>query len=461
MRERIGVNIVTKRVAEGLLSGGAKRPAPHLSASWLLPLVFVLVFVHVRYVPSVAIGRVTLSLADVAMLIAFVAAARLVRRDRDLLPGAGLVWLALTLFLLWALADTFIPMTSGHAYDWRAHLVTWAKFAEYALLAPVAAVLIRGPGGVRPLLRTAVATATVAAIVAVAQFAGAPIFAAMRSGGRQPSFTGVHELGTLGGVALAIACVSLLRSRPQDRLLVRVGFVSGILCIVLSGAVAVALGVGISVTVVLLVGARRGWLRPATIALMVATLAVTEVGVVSIRAGDIAQFGRYLGLARKEHSTTADVQTYAQRSLLLYIATRIWEHNPIIGAGWQSAHEPSVFGPELPAAHAKFPDQPPLAFPSRQHPWGIDNAYVQALAELGVVGCALLVAVLGFGLLYGARSTLRDSPETAALALLGLAWLTLVIGVWAGQGYNISSYTDTAWLGLGVIGAAAAGATGA
>src|SRR5205814_766767 len=68
------------------------------------------------------------------------------------------------------------------------------------------------------------------------------------------------------------------------------------------------------------------------------------------------------------------------------------------GAGWQASNEPATVDPVLPVAHAKFRNLPPLAFPTREHEWGVQNAYVQTAADLGVVGVVLWFAPFAIAL---------------------------------------------------------------
>jgi O-antigen ligase len=203
---------------------------------------------------------------------------------------------------------------------------------------------------------------------------------------------------------------------------------------------------------------RRGWLSSRALALILTAFAISEIGILALRAGDISQYTRYIGLAKADRSTNANVQTYAQRTLQLYIGYRVWRKHPVFGAGWISIREPSVFGPELPAAHREFPDQPPLAFPSREHPWGIDNAYVQVLAELGIVGAALFLGLLAAVLQQGVRTLLDPSPGRSQVALLGTLWALVAAGLWIGAGLNVSPFTDSLLLGIGLIAVAFSGA---
>ena len=93
------------------------------------------------------------------------------------------------------------------------------------------------------------------------------------------------------------------------------------------------------------------------------------------------------------------MQTYIQHTLLVYIGWRIFLDHPVDGAGWQaSSAEQPAYGAYLADAKRKYPDAPALAFPSPAHPWGVQNAYVQALADLGAIGFVLLLASFASGL---------------------------------------------------------------
>src|SRR4029077_19521581 len=105
-----------------------------------------------------------------------------------------------------------------------------------------------------------------------------------------------------------------------------------------------------------------------------------------------------------------------------------------------------VYSPFLPAAHRRFPNQAPSAFPSAARPWRIDNAYVEALAELGVVGLVLFVGTFGTGVVIAVRSVYRQASEGSQWMLVGLLWLLVSIGVWAGEGLVAGvSYTALPW----------------
>ena len=179
--------------------------------------------------------------------------------------------------------------------------------------------------------------------------------------------------------------------------------------------------------------------------------------MLGLRHGDLTQYARYIGLAKADESTNRDAQTFAQRELMYYLGIRVWRDRPILGAGWQSIREQQVYAPFLPDAHRRFPDQPEQAFPHEADPlrqYGIDNAYIQALAELGRGRARLFLALLGAGLALRLKRALRAPPNRAARALVGVLWLLVAMGTWAGQGLVAgASFAALSWFALGLIAA--------
>ena len=159
---------------------------------------------------------------------------------------------------------------------------------------------------------------------------------------------------------------------------------------------------------------------------------------------------RYFGIGPKEKES--NVETLVQRTLLIYIGWRIFLDHPVAGAGFESSLEQSVYSPYLEDARAKFPNSPPRAFPSPAHPWGVQNLYVQALAETGVIGFLLLVGLFVSGLATAGRVALRGPPEVGLLAVL---WLLVCIGVWNALGIIAGIPMDAlTWVSLGMAAAA-------
>ena len=160
---------------------------------------------------------------------------------------------------------------------------------------------------------------------------------------------------------------------------------------------------------------------------------------------------------RQDPSAQENVQTYVQRTMLAYIGWQIFLDHPIAGAGWQaSSKEEQVYGDYLDDARREFPDAPALAFPSPEHPYGTQNAYIQALADLGVIGFCLLLATFAAGLLLaapgGAPRAARHGPARRASPARGCcsSW-----GRGPPSGSSPASpSTRLTWIALGLAAAA-------
>jgi O-antigen ligase len=156
--------------------------------------------------------------------------------------------------------------------------------------------------------------------------------------------------------------------------------------------------------------------------------------------------GRYLGLNHGTEST--QVESYSQRGLLAWIGWQMFLDHPVAGVGWEASGDPSRFLRYIPAAERRFASQPPIAFPSPQHRWGVQNFYVQHLADLGGVGLLLLAAVFVTGIVLGLR---RVGSDAALAGVLGVALILAVAGLWIGEGIvaglPLSAMT---WLGFGL-----------
>src|SRR5581483_5060252 len=113
------------------------------------------------------------------------------------------------------------------------------------------------------------------------------------------------------------------------------------------------------------------------------------------------------------------------------------------------------YGPYLPAARRKFPNQSPSSFPSPKHPWGVQNLWVQSLADTGVVGAALTVATFAAALVLA----LRAMGTTPYLGLVLTCWTLVAVATWNAVGNTagvpISALT---WLTFGLAACAASAA---
>jgi O-antigen ligase len=422
----------------------------------VLAAALPILFLHVRYQPGFTVEAGSTSvhvvLSDLAVLAVTGVALWAWVRDRPSLAPGRWVWVATIAFLVWDFAAVVYPLALDESYDWHTHLVTAGKFAEYALLAPAVAVLVRRRADLDLVVGVLVAWSVAASAVAVVQFFGWRILAGWPAGWRQPSFLGHHDLAALSG---AVACVALLRLALPGGRSARLGFVaavSGCVGLILSGSTAGAIGFGLAAAAAFVFGRWRGRVSRARLAGILGLPLVVVAGLVPLRSGDVGHLLRYFGIGPKERER--NVETLVQRTLLIYIGWRIFLDHPAVGAGFQSSLEQSVYSPYLDDARARFPSSPPRAFPSPEHPWGVQNLYVQTLAETGVVGFLLLVALFVSGLATAGRVVVRGPP---AVGLLAVLWLLVCIGVWNALGIIAGIPVDAlTWLALGLAVTAAA-----
>jgi O-antigen ligase len=183
---------------------------------------------------------------------------------------------------------------------------------------------------------------------------------------------------------------------------------------------------------------------------------VVAGGVAAVRGDSLADFMRFLGVRGNE--PPQGVESYSQRTVLAYIGLRIFADHPVLGVGWQRSDRPDVFDPYLADAHKRFPDVVELAFPSAEHPWGVQNLYIQMLADAGLIGLALLIAVGAAGLILAWRTArYASTPWAIGAGLVPLCGLLTLAGVWASLGIVAGiplQATLSLLLGLGAAGAA-------
>jgi O-antigen ligase/polysaccharide polymerase Wzy-like membrane protein len=404
----------------------------------VLAAAIPILFLHVRYQPDLRIsaGSTTIDayLSDFAVLAVVVAAlAEARRRGLGPLAAGRALWVAGALFLVWAGAGVAYGRLHASSYPWQTHGVTAAKFAEYALLAPAVPLLVRRSRDLLLPVWSAALWSTAATVVGIAQFFGAGIFLSGTVGRRQASFLSSADFAALSAGALLVGVVAI--AMPQlagARVPAAIATASGTLGMIVAGAIASVLGLATALATLVVVLALRRELVPRRILLVGGVSLVVLAGAVAIRGSDLDAFARFLGASPGTSTAPpAKVQTYAHRTLLAWIGYEIWTDHPVIGVGWEGSSEPANFVPYLPAAHRRFPDESPLAFPSAapDRRYGVQNSWVQALADLGVIGFVLWVAVFA-----AAAWTAMRALGTVA-ALYGLLATALLAWLWTAQGF--------------------------
>ncbi len=428
----------------------------------LLAAAIPFLFLHEKYQLELTVDLGSTSadirLSDLAVLVVVVVAGVYVAHSgTSRLGPARLLWIPGGALLLWLAFQALRPASVDDAL-FEDHLVSYVKLVEYALIAVAVPLLLRRTQDLTIVLGALVLWSAVASAVALAQFFGLDVFDAWNAGWRQPSFLGHHDLAALSAVSAALAATGILclRTRLPAARLWSTALVGGALGLMLAGSVAAAGGFAIGALVLAI--AARGRFEPSSRRLLAvfALVAVVAVGVTAIRADSLEQFVRFLGVRGDE--PPQGVETYSQRTVLAYLGLRIWQDNPIVGVGWQRSGREDVFEPYLEDARARFPDVVDFAFPAAGREWGVQNLYVQMLADGGIVGLLLLLAVGVSGIVLAWRTvTYAPNPWATGAGLAVLCALLTLAGEWASLGIVAGIPLQAATcllLGLAAAGAA-------
>jgi len=423
------------------------------SEALVLAAAVPFLFLHATYQPSVSLGvgstSIDVTLADAAIACVLVAAVLRARRDgwQPLAHARIVVGLAAAFLLVCALSLA-TPSLLGEDYDLTRHAISLAKFTWYAALLPATVLLVRSSVDLVPVVRAFVAWSVAATSWGLLQFLGIVAeFEGKRPGQREPSFVGIHDLAALSGAALVVGAIGIALGdgRPAGRRWSVVALATGALGVVLSGAMTAVLGLWLALAAVLLGARAVSALRGRRALALVGVVLLVTVGTASMRASTIERFAEFIGL--RERVADTGVESYAHRTLLAYIGGRIWLDRPVTGVGWQASSEEWAYGPFLDDARARFPSEPAQAFPSPEHPWGIQLLYLQVAADLGIAGIALLLGLAAAGVTAGIRG-LRSSPA----ALVGLGWLCVAAGVWTGIGLVAGLPLEAlTWIAFGLV----------
>jgi hypothetical protein len=405
-------------------------------------------FLHRHYQPSLDVGSANANLSDLAVLVVVVAALVAALRDPRALKVSLPVWEGWGAFALLVVLSTIWGALRFSAYPTGTHAVTAAKWLEYMLLAPAVVLLVRRARELEPAAVVLVGWSSLATLVGLLQFVGAVgDLDHTPAGRRKPSFVGYHDFAALSATALLIALLVLARgprSRTERNVALAGGLAGGI-GVVLGGPLDTLLGTYLAVGALILLTRVRD---PRRLASIVGIVAAVTIGVVMIRSAALADGLKFLGVKQGNGGASTHIQSYRQRALLAYIGGRIFIDHPLLGVGWQGSTDPYAFEPYLSDAHKRF-NQPAEAFPSQQQRWGVQNAYVQSLADMGVLGLFAFLAALLVPAFVAARRGLGDAR------VLGAALPLLALGVWNGYGLVAGiPLAALTWLAVGVAGVA-------
>jgi O-antigen ligase len=421
----------------------------------VVAIALPILFLHVAYQPGIEVHLGSTSvhgyLSDFAVLgVALAGIASGVTLGWQPLRRGRPLWIAGVLFFAWVLFEITWGRHISGGYDWREHAVTAAKFGEYALLAPAMPLLLRDRRDLAAPAWSLALWNAVAAGVGLAEFFGAAIFMADGRGGvRQASFLGSSDFSALSAATLLLGAVAFAIPRlGLGRTFASVATVGGILGMIIAGALAAVLGLGTALVVLTIVLVSRRQLDRRGVAAVAATGLAVVAGAVAIRSSDLEAFAHFVNSAPPAKSHTGRVPSYAHRTLLVWLGYEMWKDHPVLGVGWEGTTEPTVFGPYLPAAHRRFPNEAPLAFPSVSRRYGVQNAWVEAAADLGLVGLLLWTALFAASGWLGIQAVRTDGSPVGLYALMSTG---LLVWLWAAQGFYAGVALDAlTWLAFGV-----------
>ena len=395
-----------------------------------------LVFLHARYQGLGSVGPVHVYGSDIVIALTVIAAvAAGMRYGWAPLVRPRALWLVAAVFLVYLGITCFWRPVE----DLRHHFVTYAKIVEYALLAPALVLLLRRREQLNRFLVAFVVWCCAASGWGLLQFLGAvKEFEGYRPGQREVSFLGIYDFAVFAGATLAIGLAGIFLVE-RSRLFVA-AVIAGSLGVILAASVFCFLGVLVTTGVFALATRRTLTLR--RLAAVGALLVVIGGGVVALRGSDISN---YLSFLHSPSKKTTQVETGPQRTMLAYIGFRIWQDHPWLGVGFERSD--NRYQPYMADVRRKFPNQSPQSYPSAAHPWGVQDFWIQLLADTGVVG--LLLAVATFATALGL--TLRAPPATRLYRLIAAGWILVAAGTWIGEGIVAGiPLQAVTWLGFGL-----------
>jgi O-antigen ligase len=417
-----------------------------LRAADLLPLVAAaavpFIFLNERYQVLAVVGPATVYGSDVAIACVVVAAFYAGWKfGWEPLGRTRLLWVAAAALLaLFAVSCFWQPLERT-----TKHLVTEAKVVEYALLAPSVVLLLRRSIDLDRFFRIYVAWSAAAAGWGVLQFFGlVNEYQGKRPGQREVSFIGHQDLGAFTGATLTLAFAAI--ALGERRRLVPVAVVAGGLGVIIDASVFAYAGTFLAALAAIWIGRRLGTITARRVAAVAAILLVVGSGVYVLRGSDVSSYLGFLGVTKANIAVNDnDVQSGSQRATLLYIGWRIFEAHPVLGVGFDRSD--NRYQPFLAAAKRKFPNQPRIAYPSKGHEWGVQNFWVQLLADTGIVGFALAALTYGTALV----KALQAAARRVFPGLVAAGFIVVAIGTSNAIGIVAGIPLDAVtWLGFGL-----------
>jgi hypothetical protein len=297
-------------------------------------------------------------------------------------------------------------------------------------------------------------------VVTTAAVAWALVGFAQHPGDRQASFLGEHDLAALSTVSLVVGLAALHCRHRLSRLPLAAGIV-GSLGIVLGAALASLLGLYLAGAALIALAALRRSLRLRSVIITVLVAVVLTGATYTLRSSDLGFLREWFAPA--ENAKPGQYAGgWSQRLIFAYVGGRVFLDHPLLGTGWWGELPPSEYARFLPAARARFPDQPPHYFPPDDGTFIPQQTFDQVGYELGIAGITLLLALIAAAardaLVTGRRWPRGERDELGAYLAAG--WLASLLGVIAGSAlFGGTPIAALFWLTFGLVAASSVLAT--
>jgi O-antigen ligase len=248
-------------------------------------------------------------------------------------------------------------------------------------------------------------------------------------------------------MALVLGLAYLFDRDRRPPLVGLVGLVVGSIGIVLGASLASVLGLYLGALAMVGLALARHDLRRHAVVVTILICAVVTAGTYGIRSADLGFLQSWFGPPPETPGQYA--ASWSHRLIYVYIGGRVFLDNPVFGTGWEGELPPHDYAQYVSDARARFPDQPPHYFPPTDRGYIPQQTYDQVLFELGLVGAALFLVLVGLAVWRAAVAARRRSGERAYLPA---AWLAALAGALAGAAlFGGSPLTAMLWLTLGLV----------
>ncbi len=407
----------------------------------VLVVAVCLAMIRARQQPSVdlSLGGTTVSVTtlDLALALVAVLALRELARTRELDR-----WLtaAATGFAAWILVTA--------ALNGATAFVSGAKLVLLGALALGTAVYLTRPGRVHALLLALVAMTLAADTYGLINYV-------VHGGGRQQAFLGEHDFAALATVPLLYGLVTLFSPDPRLPSLRWPAIVLGGLGISLAATLASLLALYIAVVVLGVIAWRRAAFTRRAAATTLAVVVAVSIPTFWLRSNDISFLHAWFGKPAPENPDQF-AASWSQRLIFAYIDGRVFLDHPVAGTGWWGNLPSEEYAQYLPDARRQFTDQPAHYFPPADGSFIPQQTLDQVLAELGLVGAALLLAILA-GCVRNSARTARAWPRGDPddwFAYVPAVVTASTVGVLAGEAlFGGTPTTGIFWLTIGLAAA--------